>query len=58
MKEANEFTAACIDDTKLPMKLSNAVKAVEIGAWLQEALVTGKQITFDETGRRIEKANL
>lgn len=58
VKEANEFTDACLDNTRLPMKLSNAVKAVEIGAWLQEALVTGKQIHFDETGRRIEKANL
>ena len=58
VKEANEFTAACLDDPPLPMKLRNAVKAVEIGAWLQEALVTGKQINFDETGRRIEKASL
>ncbi|KAF2176575.1 NAD(P)-binding protein [Zopfia rhizophila CBS 207.26] len=58
VKESNEFTAACLDDTPLPMKLSNAVKAVQIGAWLQEALVSGKQIQFDEIGRRIEKANL
>ncbi|KAF2702877.1 NAD(P)-binding protein [Pleomassaria siparia CBS 279.74] len=29
-----------------------------ISAWLQEALVTGKQITFNETGKRIEKAIL
>ncbi|KAJ5651434.1 uncharacterized protein N7484_005157 [Penicillium longicatenatum] len=58
VQEANEFTAACLDNTPLPMKLSNAVKAVEIGAYLQEALVTGKQIHFDEIGRRIEKAQL
>jgi myo-inositol 2-dehydrogenase/D-chiro-inositol 1-dehydrogenase len=58
VKEANEFTASVLDDTPLPMKLRNAVKAVEIGAWLQEALVTGKQITFDEAGKRIEKASL
>jgi predicted dehydrogenase len=56
--EANEFTAACLDDTPLPMKLTNAVKAVEIGAALQEALRSGKQIHFDEIGRRIEKAQL
>lgn len=56
--EANEFTEACLDNTPLPMKLTNAVKAVEIGAALQEALRCGKQIRFDEIGRRIEKAQL
>ncbi|KAH0039709.1 NAD(P)-binding protein, partial [Aureobasidium melanogenum] len=39
--EANEFTAACLDNTALPLKLRNAVKAVEIGALLQEALAKG-----------------
>ncbi|KAJ5569466.1 uncharacterized protein N7459_008896 [Penicillium hispanicum] len=58
VQEANEFTAACLDKTALPMKLSNAIKAVEIGTYLQEALVTGNQIHFDEIGRRIEKAQL
>ena len=54
VKETNEFTDCCLDNTPLPMKLSNAVKAVQIGAWLQEALVTGKQLRFDEIGRREE----
>ncbi|POR35600.1 Oxidoreductase [Tolypocladium paradoxum] len=58
VQEANEFAEACLDDKPLPMKLSNAVRAVEIGAALQEALVTGKQIHFDETGRRIEASKL
>ncbi|KAF2737837.1 NAD(P)-binding protein [Polyplosphaeria fusca] len=58
VQEANEFTASCLDDTPLPLKLRNAVKAVEIGSWLQEALVSGKQIHFDETGRRVERASL
>lgn len=58
VQEANEFTAACLDGTPLPMRLDNAAKAVEIGSYLQEALVTGKQIHFDEAGRRIEKAQL
>lgn len=56
--EANEFTEACLKDGPLPMKLSNAVKAVEIGSALQEALVTGKQLHFDEIGRRVERAVL
>lgn len=58
VKEANDFTAACLDDTPLPMTIDNAVKAVQIGSWLQEALVTGKQIHFDRAGKRIERSNL
>lgn len=58
VQESNEFATACLDDTPLPLKLSNAIKAVEIGSLLQEALVTGKQIHLDETGRRIEQARL
>ena len=56
--EANEFTAACLDNTKLPFKLSGAVQAVEIGCALQESLNTGRKILFDETGRRVERAQL
>ena len=56
--EANEFTAACLDDTKLPLKLTGAVQAVKIGCALQESLNTGKRIDFDEIGRRVEKASL
>ncbi|THX24295.1 NAD(P)-binding protein [Aureobasidium pullulans] len=51
--EANEFAAACLDNTALPLKLRNAVKAVEIGALLQEALVKGIQIRLNEAGQRI-----
>ncbi|KAL1962935.1 hypothetical protein VTN77DRAFT_9031 [Rasamsonia byssochlamydoides] len=58
VQEANEFTDACLNNKPLLMKLSNAAKAVEIGAYLQEALVTGKQIHFDEFGRRIERPSL
>lgn len=46
VQEVNEFTAARLDDPPLPMKLTNVVKAVEIGASLQEALRTGQQIHF------------
>jgi hypothetical protein len=54
----NEFAAACLDDTALPIKLNNAVKTIEIGATLQEALVSSKQIHFDEMRRIIDKAQL
>jgi myo-inositol 2-dehydrogenase/D-chiro-inositol 1-dehydrogenase len=58
VNEANEFTAACLDDLKLPMKLTGAVQAVKIGCALQESLNSGKKIYFDEVGRRVEKAVL
>lgn len=50
--EANEFTACCLDDTELSMRLEGAVDAVRIGCALQESLVTGVKIEFDEVGRR------
>jgi myo-inositol 2-dehydrogenase / D-chiro-inositol 1-dehydrogenase len=56
--EANEFTAACLDNTKLPFKLTGAVQAVKIGCALQESLNSAKKIYFDETGRRIETPSL
>ena len=56
--EANEFTAACLDDGKLPMKLTGAVQAVKIGCALQESLITGNKLYFDETGHRLERARL
>jgi myo-inositol 2-dehydrogenase/D-chiro-inositol 1-dehydrogenase len=58
VNEANEFTACCLDDLKLPMKLTGAVQAVKIGCALQESLNSGKKIYFDEVGRRSEKALL
>jgi len=51
--EANEFTACCLDNTEPPMRLEGAVNAVKIGCALQESLLTGKKIEFDEIGRRI-----
>lgn len=56
--EANEFTECCLNDTAPPMKLQGAVDAVKIGCALQESLITGQKIEFDEIGRRIEKARL
>ena len=56
--EANEFTACCLDGTELPMKLEGAVKAVRIGKALQESLVQGQTIWFDQEGNRVDKAKL
>ncbi len=56
--EANEFTTACLDNKKLPMKLSGAVQAVKIGCALQESLNSGQKIWFDETGNFSARAVL
>ncbi|KAI4599518.1 hypothetical protein KJ359_001962 [Pestalotiopsis sp. 9143b] len=56
--ESNEFTAACLDNTPLPFKLTGAVQAVKIGCALQESLNSGKKINFNRAGERIEEAKL
>ncbi|KAJ5347147.1 hypothetical protein MYU51_019797 [Penicillium brevicompactum] len=56
--EANEFSAACLDDTALPIELDSSVKAVRIGAALQESLITQQKIFFDENGNRTELSRL
>ncbi|KAL2012720.1 hypothetical protein VTN00DRAFT_245 [Thermoascus crustaceus] len=56
--EANEFTTACLDNTPLPLDLNAAVRAVKIGCALQESLISGKKIFFDEAGNRVERATL
>ncbi|KAL8684621.1 MAG: hypothetical protein Q9224_006229, partial [Gallowayella concinna] len=55
VKEANEFTAICLDGGELPMKLEGAVQAVRIACALQESLVSGEKIWFDGEGRRMER---
>ncbi|KAL3489738.1 hypothetical protein BJX62DRAFT_208585 [Aspergillus germanicus] len=56
--EANEFTASCLENKAVPLKLDGAVQAVRIGAALQEALITGEKIFFDENGNRVQKGRL
>ncbi|KAJ5776902.1 NAD(P)-binding protein [Penicillium odoratum] len=56
--EANEFTAAVLEDRKLPLELEGAVQALRIGAALQEAMISGKKIFFDESRNRVESARL
>ncbi|KAL7269284.1 hypothetical protein RUND412_008060 [Rhizina undulata] len=51
--EINEFTAAVLDDTPVPLRLSGAFKALAIGAALQESLITGKKLEFNEKGERV-----
>ncbi|CAG9942084.1 unnamed protein product [Clonostachys rosea f. rosea IK726] len=56
--EANEFTDSCLNNTPPPTRLQSAVDAVKIGKALQESLITGKKIEFDELGRRVESSKL
>lgn len=56
--EAREFTDCCLDDKPVPLRLEGAVQAVRIGYALQEALISGKKIFFDEKGERVERPAL
>ena len=56
--EGKEFVKSCLKNTALPMDLSNAVEAVNIGCALQESLNSGLKIEFDEYGVRKSKARL
>ena len=56
--EANEFTGAVLDNKPLPLELTAAVQAVRIGAALQESLISGQKIFFDEQGNRTEISRL
>ncbi|KIX01223.1 uncharacterized protein Z518_08948 [Rhinocladiella mackenziei CBS 650.93] len=51
--EANEFTASCLDNKAPPLKLDGAVNAVRIALALQDSLITGEKIEFDENGHRL-----
>jgi myo-inositol 2-dehydrogenase / D-chiro-inositol 1-dehydrogenase len=53
INEANEFVACCLDDKPLPLKLSGAVSAVNIAHALQESMISGRKIDFDEAGKRM-----
>ncbi|KAH8646358.1 putative NAD binding Rossmann fold oxidoreductase [Xylariales sp. PMI_506] len=57
-QEAVEFTDSCLDDIPVPIQLSSAVKAVRIGAALQESMISGQKIWFDVNGERTERAQL
>ncbi|KAK9244398.1 hypothetical protein V1506DRAFT_507575 [Lipomyces tetrasporus] len=51
--EANQFTAAVLDDLSTPLNPQGAVHAVKIARALQESLNTGQKIMYDEYEQRI-----
>jgi myo-inositol 2-dehydrogenase/D-chiro-inositol 1-dehydrogenase len=57
--EANEFIGAIVNDTPVPLKLELGLMSLKIGWALQDALLSGERIRFDEEGNRLdEKARL
>ena len=56
--EANEFVDCVLDDTPVPLKLEQGLKVMKIGYALQEALLTGNTVKFNEEGERLEASKL
>ncbi|KAK5069206.1 hypothetical protein LTR64_008640 [Lithohypha guttulata] len=53
--EANEFIDSILDDKPVPLPLEGGMKVMVIARALQDALLTGKVIRFDEQGKRFEE---
>ena len=51
--EANEFTEAVLKDKPVPLPLENGIMVMKIGRALQDALLTGQLVRFDESGERV-----
>ncbi|RSL90955.1 hypothetical protein CEP51_000513 [Fusarium floridanum] len=58
MAQANRFAETVLDDKPSWIELESAVEVVKIGVALQESMVTGEKIWFDEKGQRVNKAQL
>lgn len=58
--EANEFVACTLNNTPVPLKLELGLMSLKIGWALQEALLTGERIRFNEKGEQLDgkRANL
>lgn len=53
--EANEFVECVLENRPVPVKLELGIKGLVIGRALQDSLLTGERIRFDEQGVRIGK---
>ena len=52
--EAKEFTSAILDHTPVPVRLELGLLSLKIGWALQEALLTGERVRFDERGNKLD----
>lgn len=50
--EANEFVEAVLEDKPVPLPLELGLMSLKIGCALQEALLSGKVVRFDEKGNK------
>lgn len=51
--EANEFVNAVLKDKEVPVALESGIMVMKIGRALQDSLLTGKVVKFNEEGGRL-----
>lgn len=52
--EANEFIGSILEDTKVPLPLEAGMWVMRIGRALQDSLLSGEIVRFDEKGNRLD----
>ena len=52
--EANEFARAVLKNEPVPLEIETGIMVMKIGRALQDALLTGEVVRFDEMGERIK----
>ena len=52
--EAREFVESVLEGKDVPLPLESGFMVMKIGRALQESLLTGKVVRFDEQGKRVE----
>ena len=50
--EANEFISCCVGNLAPPVPLESSVRAVAIGAALQQSLITGEKVQLEEDNQK------
>lgn len=53
--EANEFVDCILNDKEVPVKVETGIAVMKIGQALQQSLLTGEVVRFDEAGKRLNK---
>lgn len=52
--EANEFTQAVLKNEPVPLPLETGITVMKVGRALQDALLTGEVVRFNEKGERLK----
>lgn len=53
--EANEFVQSVLYDKKVPLPLETGMMVMKIGRALQDSLLSGQRIQFNEQGERLDQ---